>query len=279
MIKVFAKEIDLEVPVQLKGLVLCFIIGETIENYQGKIPIYPTGFPLIVNIFGDVPKITIDGKDFYPPARTIVAGQIVNVKVHSDLDGVFGQLGVILHPTAPYYLFHNYGEDLSNKWTPLEEVSPVCSRQLVKNLSNRNLPVEDRLSQILTFLKVLEKQRLPPIDWLEEALLQIFERNGNIDQKELLENSGLGARHFRRVFGKILGIPPKYFCKIVQMNTAFEVINSSDPEKLHHIALDCGYYDQSHFIHDFHKMFGVSPEKFLSGKHSFIKDFMGRRGT
>lgn len=109
MIKIFAKKIDLEVPVKLRGLVLAFIVGETQEEIKGKIPIFPTSFPLLVNVFGSIPKMTIDGKVFQGKARTNLAGQIENVRIHSEIHGSYGQLGIILHPMAPYYLFHQSG--------------------------------------------------------------------------------------------------------------------------------------------------------------------------
>lgn len=278
MIKVFAKEIDLEVPAQLRGLVLAFILGETDEKIKGRVPVFPTGFPLIVNVFGSIPNMTINGKVFQTRSRTILAGQVINAKIHSDFKGVVGQIGIILHPTAAYYLFHKYGEDLKNMWTPLENISPIPLKGL-ENLEGKTMTKHDRFDQLLTYLKLLEEQRLPSIEWLDFSLKQIYEHDGDIDQRDLLKNSGVCSRHFRRVFQKIIGVPPKYFCKVVQMNTVFEALKREDPQKLHHIALDCGYYDQAHFINDFNKMFGESPEKFLNGKDSYIKDFMGRRGT
>lgn len=71
-------------------------------------------------------------------------------------------------------------------------------------------------------------------------------------------------------------MPPKYYCKVIQINTFFELLNSPAKEKLHHLALDCGYYDQSHFIRDFIKFIGESPEKFLNGNHAYIKTYLGR---
>lgn len=279
MIKIFARKIDLEVPVKLRGLVLAFIVGESGEEIQERIPIFPTGFPLIVNVFGTIPKMTINGKIFQPKSRTVLAGQMENVKIHSDFHGVYGQVGIILHPTAAYYLFHQKGVGLKNTWTPLDEISPMSCGGLAEKLAKKDLSKGERFRHLLIFLNQLEEQRLPCIEWLENSLLKIYEQNGNIDQRDLHDSSGVCARHFRRVFKNVIGVPPKYFCKVVQMNTAFEALKEEDPQKLHHIALDCGYYDQSHFINDFRNMFGLSPEKFLNGKHSYIRNFMGRRGT
>jgi len=73
-------------------------------------------------------------------------------------------------------------------------------------------------------------------------------------------SSGVCERHFRRIFKKVIGVAPKYFCKVIQLNTVFDMLSTSATEKLHHLALDCGYYDQSHFINDFNRLIGESPE-------------------
>ncbi|WP_029038292.1 helix-turn-helix domain-containing protein [Salinimicrobium xinjiangense] len=279
MIELFSEEIDLEVPAKLRGLVLAFILGETGKIIQERIPMYPTGLPLLVNLFGSIPLVTVNGKKIQITSRILLTGQICGAEIHSYFDGFYKQLGIVLYPSAPYYLFHKGGEDLINNLTPFGEISPINSAMLNKNLTVEKLSKTERLGKLVDHLELLEENRLPRIEWLEESLSQIFKENGKIDQKDLLENSGVGSRHFRRIFKKVIGVSPKYFCKVIQMNTAFEAINNSDPVELHHIALDCGYYDQSHFINDFRNMFGSSPEKFLNGKHAYIKNFMGRRGT
>jgi AraC-like DNA-binding protein len=279
MIEIFAEEIDLEVPAQLRGLVVAFTLGETSKRIHARIPIFPTGFPLMVYLFGSIPDVVIDGKKNNLKSRTILAGQICNAQIYSHFEGVYGQLGIVLYPSAPYYLFHKCGENLKNSMTPVEEIAPLCSASLMENFSVEKLSKTERLEELLNYLKGLEENRLPRIEWLERSLLRIFEENGNIEQKELVVSSGVCSRHFRRVFKKVIGVSPKYFCKVIQMNTAFEAINTSNSLELHHIALDCGYYDQSHFINNFRNMFGLSPEKFLKGKYSYIKNYMGRRGT
>jgi AraC-like DNA-binding protein len=36
------------------------------------------------------------------------------------------------------------------------------------------------------------------------------------------------------------------------------------------IALTCGYYDQSHMVHDFHDFTGLSPANYLARRGPFI---------
>lgn len=277
MIKNFAEKVDYEVPEKLQDLVVGFILGETETEVNEVIPLFPSGYSLLFNIFGVKPYLSINGEKQVTTSRLIVAGQICDAKINFHINGILGQIGAVLYPTANYYLFHKSGDKFLNAWCSLEEFSPLNSRILLQNLAGTN-SIKERITHIIDFLLLLEKQRLPEIGWLEASLTKIFLRNGNVSQQELVADAAVTTRHYRRIFKKVIGVSPKYYCKIIQLATVFELLNNSEDEKLHHLALDCGYYDQSHFIHDFQKFIGNSPESFLNGKYSYLKTYMGRRG-
>lgn len=278
MIKKFAQLMPHEIPDELKCLVVAFIIGESKEMVDLRIPMYATGFPLLINISGDLPTLSINGKAYDYNSRLVLAGQIYKANISFKLNGVFEQVGVVLHPSAPFYLFHKPGMHFNNKWTKLVEVFEQPAANNLSESLSKCKSFKDQIDLILNYLKRLLANRLPEIPWLELSLMKIFENNGKIDQVDLIINSGVSERHFRRMFKKVIGVPPKYFCKVIQLNAVFDLLNNSASEKLHHLALDCGYYDQSHFINDFKRLIGQSPENFLNGDHAYIKTYMGRRG-
>ncbi|MGM1054247.1 MAG: helix-turn-helix domain-containing protein [Bacteroidota bacterium] len=278
MIKKFAHILEHKIPDDLKCFVVAFILGESKEKVSLSIPMYATGFPVLINISGDLPTFFINGEIYEYKSRLVLAGQIYRANISFKINGVFEQIGVILHPTTPYYLFHKPGIHLINKWTRLVDVNNENVKELEDSLSKCKSDVE-QIELILGYLTGLLPKRLPEIPWLDQSLIRIFEKNGKIDQSDLITRSGVSERHFRRIFKKVIGVSPKYFCKVIQLNTVFDLLNNSVFDKLHHLALDCGYYDQSHFINDFNKLIGESPEKFLNGNHAYIKTYMGRRGV
>ncbi|CAN5182314.1 hypothetical protein BH23BAC2_BH23BAC2_10030 [soil metagenome] len=277
MIKHFAQKVEYEIPENLEKLVLAIIIGRTDEKVDLTIPIFATGFPLIVNIFGDKPTYTVNENPYQTECNLVVAGQIYNSRVVFRQTGMFGNVGIILHPAATYYLFHKPGKFFNNYWTRFRDSSPLACCDLIKGLSDCS-HVNNRIQLLLMFLSQLEKNRLPSIPWLENSINLILLRNGQVSQEELLEEAGVSVRHFRRIFKNVIGVPPKYFCKVIQLNSVFQLLHDTPSEKMHLLALDCGYYDQSHFINDFNKFIGDSPENFLNGNQSYIKDYMGRLG-
>lgn len=277
MIKKFGKILDYEVPEKLQNFVVNFILDESEKNVHQIVPIFPTGFPLIVNVYGDKPSFLINEEQIQPTTRLHIAGQVWNAKITSEINGQFGQVGVVLYPTALYYLFHQAGKNFTNNWKSFKENSPVQASELVENLAKSN-SVKNRIDLLINFIETLVEQRLPSIDWLDSSLIKIFNENGKISQEDLIEKSGVSSRHYRRIFKQVIGTSPKYFCKIIQLNTVFEMLSITPSAKFYHLALECGYYDQAHFINDFKRFIGESPERFLNGKDSYLKSYMGRRG-
>lgn len=278
MIKHFAKKVDYTIPESLKCLVLEIISGESINEVDLTIPIFATGFPLMVNIYGEKPTYTVNDHPFKTRSNLVMAGQIYNSRLIFRQIGKFGNLRLILHPTAPYYLLHKSGKYFNNKWTRLKDAAPQPCCSLINKLSHCTSPAK-RIEHILEYLIKLEEKRLPEITWLERSLEKILLNNGIVSQEELIKDAGVSLRHFRRVFKSVIGVPPKYYCKVIQLNTVFQLLNDSTTEKMHHLALDCGYYDQAHFIKDFNRIMGDTPRHFLQGKHAYIKTYMGMPGN
>src|SRR5699024_12361683 len=69
---------------------------------------------------------------------------------------------------------------------------------------------------------------------------------------------------FGRNFKKASGFTPKFFARIVRFQTAMESFGL-ETQTMAEIALKCGYYDQSHFIHEFKEFSGYLPGEFFAG--------------
>ena len=79
--------------------------------------------------------------------------------------------------------------------------------------------------------------------------------------KALAENNFLSLRQFERRFKEFSGFNPKLFLRIMRFNSVLNKLSQN--RSLAQIAYDCGYYDQSHFIHDFQKFSGYNPKDYF----------------
>ncbi|TXJ23716.1 MAG: AraC family transcriptional regulator [Chitinophagaceae bacterium] len=75
----------------------------------------------------------------------------------------------------------------------------------------------------------------------------------------------LSTRQFERNFKEFAGFSPKLYSRIIRFQSAIEQYGQTG-KSLTEIAYDCGYYDQSHFIHDFKEFSGLHPRHYFGGK-------------
>ena len=75
---------------------------------------------------------------------------------------------------------------------------------------------------------------------------------------------GISARHFIDVFRNEVGLTPKLFCRVRRFQQALRQISSGVQIRWPNVALEAGYFDQAHFIHDFRAFSGINPSSYAS---------------
>jgi AraC-like DNA-binding protein len=68
-------------------------------------------------------------------------------------------------------------------------------------------------------------------------------------------------------FRDAVGMPPKLFARIVRFDAALDMLRRRAGSWAA-IANGCGYYDQAHFIREFHEFAGVTPTQFVAEERS-----------
>ena len=83
---------------------------------------------------------------------------------------------------------------------------------------------------------------------------------------QLSDEIGYSQKHFIDLFRRQVGVSPKQYLRIMRFQ---KVINAIEHHKFVHwsqIALESGYYDQAHFIHDFKCFSGFTPNEYVKRK-------------
>ncbi len=75
---------------------------------------------------------------------------------------------------------------------------------------------------------------------------------------------GLSPKRFIQVFRDETGFTPKVFCRIRRFQQALDCMDGRKSVDWAQVALDCGYFDQAHFIHDFRAFSGINPSSYLA---------------
>jgi AraC-like DNA-binding protein len=73
---------------------------------------------------------------------------------------------------------------------------------------------------------------------------------------------GFSQRHFIHVFSNEVGMTPKLFCRVQRFQRTLELARKTAAPDWAGFAAACGYFDQSHMIHEFKAFSGLSPSEY-----------------
>lgn len=93
------------------------------------------------------------------------------------------------------------------------------------------------------------------------ALRKILQHQGNLSVSTLEQQLFLSQRRLEQLFKQHLGLSPKSYADIARFQSVLSTAGGQ--VNLTELALESGYYDQSHFIRHFKKFTGVLPSAFL----------------
>jgi len=129
--------------------------------------------------------------------------------------------------------------------------------------------VEEQLAAVTTDkqrVKVVEQFLLAQLKGIEtdklivEAVKLIYQSKGTIRIKELNEKLSISQSPFEKRFRKVVGTTAKKFASIVRFNSVLD--NMSETKSLTEICYENNFFDQAHFIKDFKRFTGDTPENF-----------------
>jgi AraC-like DNA-binding protein len=94
------------------------------------------------------------------------------------------------------------------------------------------------------------------------ARRQFCARPHEVTVASVRDQTGLSQRRFIQLFHQQVGLTPKSFCRVRRFQRILESVHCAREVNWVHVALDCGYYDQAHFIHDFRQFSGLTPTQY-----------------
>lgn len=106
----------------------------------------------------------------------------------------------------------------------------------------------------------------------EGALTHIHTSQGRINIQQVCEQLGVYPKRLEREFKKYIGVPPKFYSRIVRFNQVFEYINRQPADiEWTDIVYEFGYFDQPHFIKEFTRFLGLSPEQYQAMRQEMVE--------
>jgi AraC-like DNA-binding protein len=120
-----------------------------------------------------------------------------------------------------------------------------------------------RISVIEKYL-ISRMHTAPPDLLVLSALSLIYKSKGNIRIHQLVKSLHSSQSPVEKRFRQVIGTTPKKFAALVRFKNIVGNFKSSD--SLTGLGYEAGFYDQAHFIKEFRRFTGESPENFFREK-------------
>jgi AraC-like DNA-binding protein len=106
----------------------------------------------------------------------------------------------------------------------------------------------------------------PPSAGVVWAWGRLLETDGRVAVGTLAEQLGWSRKRIVARFREEVGLPPKTVARLLRFDRARTLAERAQRPEWGRIAVECGYYDQSHLINDFRAVTGRTPETFFQDR-------------
>lgn len=182
--------------------------------------------------------------------------------IFAEMRGRVNYLAVRFLPGGFLYFFDSPAYHFTDRIIPLEMISGKGQHDLTERLIQEG-PIGSKIELLESYFGSLLMRNNRNDPAVRSILRNILKHKGNIEISQLSRNANTSQRQLCRKFSKWIGVSPKSFCRIIRFQSVLRKLPPRSRRNLLHVALDGGYYDQSHFIHEFNSYYGLNPSEFL----------------
>jgi AraC-like DNA-binding protein len=224
--------------------------------------VYPCGYATMVFHYGSPSIFQKKDSSKYIEPNLIICGQQTSY-YDLSLSGKTGMIMIVFRPHGVKSFFNFPITELLNENLSLQDLADNEAIELEDKLLNAPNN-RQRIAHLENFLirRLIHNNEFERV---EHAIKIIENSKGQIKTQDIAHEVCLGIKQFERTFSKYVGINPKKFASIIRFQKVIQM-NSKGKRSLSQIAVDNGYYDQSHFNHDFKSLTGLTPKAFFTGQ-------------
>ena len=234
------------------------------EAHEGNVSerVVPTGNPQLMFHYRTPFTMQFPDQQVRQQARSFISG-VSSRYMDAITQGPSGVIAVDFYPYGACNFFRFSQNELEDQSIHLEDIFSGPVKDLEEQICECS-NLSDRISLIENFL--IEK--LKPVNQYDlllvrQAVEEVEQSGGQIHANQLAAKLAVTPKNLERKFASMIGKSPKQFIRIMRFQ---EVMNGLLGQQLGYLteyALNNGYFDQSHFIHEFKSFSGYTPREFV----------------
>ena len=257
----------------LSKFIECFWLLESSDKKSQTEPqkILPDGCIELIFHFKSLNRRFISDDESIAEPRSFFSGQIKrSIMIQST--GAVGVFGVRFRPAGSYPFLRLPIAELTEKVIDLTEIWGREGRELNFRILESTTN-QERIRHAESFLLNRLDQKIAEDVIVRQALAEIIRAKGQTSMDFLMRNIGISSRQLERKFDQLVGLTPKTFSRIIRFQNVFDLLSKNHFGALTTLGLQCGFYDQAHFIHEFKTFTGQTPTAYFSNKHKMAALF------
>jgi AraC-like DNA-binding protein len=176
------------------------------------------------------------------------------------ISGSFKMIGAYLYPYALPLLFKTSAKEFTEKQILLSDLTPPTAKELSELIMN-SCDTTEQIKCISDFILGCVPFYLTKN--VHAGIHQLITSHGNCGIDHVASVSNLSSRQLERNFYNEVGVSPKLLSRLIRFQQTLRLPVMPNTS-LTDIALQSGYYDQSHFIRDFTSFAGITPKQYFN---------------
>ena len=185
-----------------------------------------------------------------------------------------GKTGFISVRFFPWGAYHFFDEPIRNFLDQTIDAIKLWgndSEKIIKELKTLN-SLEERFKVVERFLLAKLKQHKKEETTTDNAIKLIRKTKGALTVEKVCAETGLSKKQLERNFLASVGIMPKLFSRITRFLNICQNLDEYKNKTLTHLAYECGFYDQAHFIKEFKAFSGFTPKEFFEKENVYFSE-------
>ena len=195
------------------------------------------------------------------PGVSRIQGVFTGLFSHS-LEGRSGVFGVKFRPAGFRPFLGSSVAALTDRSCPIGEVFGTAGEALAEELIGLRGDISAQAAAADALLHSRLPEPDPMVSFLNDVADLVIGDREITSVERLAARAGLGKRTLQRLFSEYLGVNPKWVIRRYRLHEAVDRLDAGAEVDLAQLALDLGYFDQSHFARDFKAIVGRAPTQY-----------------
>ena len=180
-----------------------------------------------------------------------------------QLQGQMHGLSITLLPGATMDLFGLPAGELTGTAVSLRELLQDDAAALCERLVTA--PGAEARVEALWSLLLQRLQRRPTTASAQVAsAVRLITASGDRARlRDVADAIGVGERRLQQLFHTHVGLSPRAMGRLSRLHHLLRTLRRQPAEGWAALAVDAGFYDQSHLVNEFQSLYGVTPTEFI----------------